>query len=150
MIVTYNPENVQVTLNWTQNEISLGTEVLKNWNSISISFNDERYEFTTSTTGQITRSKILNKLGNIEIVTPDRSDVCQYLSKLIDKNSKITLKIVEHFIDASGNKLPVISYHLSDGSISNAGTGKVERTSGERTFIITGEVSTFKEDAYTD
>lgn len=152
-IKSYNPENVQVVLSYVSRTVLADetTVSLSNWNSIAITYNEDRYEFTTSTTGVITRSKIINKLGNIEIVTPEGSDVCKWLTKLVNTNAKITFKVTEKTYPQVGG-LPVVAseFIISEASISNTGSGNRARTSGERTWVLTGEVSKFVEDDYTD
>lgn len=144
-VKSYNPETVYLTLSWVADLFSSPeTASLENWESVSISFTDDRYEFTTSTSGHIVKSKILNKLGSIEIVAIQGSDTVAKLSKLINSNKKINIELVEK---NAGEDATI--YTLNDGAITDAGSGERGRTAGERTFVITGEVK-LEEKTYID
>lgn len=148
MIRSWNPENCNLIVSWESATTgSVNSKILTNWNSVAFNFSDERWEYTTSTTGQITRSKIMNKLGTCEINAPEGSDVCEVLSLRINNNDKITVSLTDKS-KTTGDSVTVLEFILSDGSVSNAGTGQRQRTAGERVFVITGEITKNDEKAY--
>jgi len=144
MIRTYNPENVYVTLTSMDSQNRTDLKVLANWSTLTIAFAEDRWEFSTSTTGQITRSKIVNKLATAEIVSPEGSDVNDILAKLIGKNDKIFFRIVE-----KDDGVAIAEWTLTDASVSSPGSAEKARVNGERTWVLTGELDKWEESAYT-
>lgn len=61
---TYNPEKVALVV---------GGSLLKSWNSIKITRDEPKWNFTTGTRGESTRTKNLNSMGTIEITVPQSS-----------------------------------------------------------------------------
>jgi len=150
MIRTYNPENAVLVTSWVSAITgAVNSKQILNWESITFNYTDDRYDFTTSTTGQITRSKIMNKLGTAVIESPEGSDVSEILSKLINSNSKLTIALTEK-TPTVGDPATVVEYTLSEGSISNPGDGVRSRTAGMRSWTITGEVTKLTETDYVD
>lgn len=133
---TYNPEVANISIAGTP---------CNDWEEISFSYEDERYEFTTATSGMVTRSKVLNRLGQVELIIPQGGDVSELLDNFIGMND--TFDIVLNETLAEGN---VTTFMLSNGTIVDPGERKRGRTAEDKTIIIKGLITKFVELPYTD
>ena len=143
-IKTYNPEDCTLVVSVRSKlDEFISTSILENWESVSISYADSRYTYQTSTTGQIIRSKVINKLGSMEIVSPNNSDTVRILNLLKNTDHYIELSFTEKIGDAIATK-----FVLSGGAVEDVGTGTRGRSNEERTLVVTGEVVKFEENDY--
>lgn len=152
MIRTWNSENATLIVSWMDSVIGKQKSAeVKNWDEITFNYNEDRYEFSTSTTGQITRSKIQNKLGAATVVCMSGSDCNAVLGDLINSSAKITVSLVERMPNTLGvSTSNAAEWLLSDGSISSAGDASRGRVAGQRTWVITGEISKITDGEYSD
>lgn len=79
------------------------------------------------------------------------SDCNAVLGDLINSSSKITISLVERMPNSLGVSVGnAAEWVLNDGSISSAGDASRGRVAGQRTWVVTGEISKLTDGEYSD
>lgn len=144
-IKTFDPDNCTLVLAYVANDGTQDQFLATNWESCAVRYSDPRAEHSTSTTGQITRSKIKNKLGVATLMTPNNSDVCSFLAKYLDSSGKLVLQFLERQDEST-----ITEMFLGDATITDAGDLEKARISGMRTWTLTGALFKPKENVYAN
>lgn len=115
----------------TQVAIIVGPTSLKSWNQVTPAREEEKWTFSSGTTGEDTRSKNANDLGSITLTMPQSSDDNDKLSTayLAGSTYKITIK------DNNGRSL----YIMPTGTVSKPPDPEYGKESGENEWIIRGK-----------
>lgn len=152
MLYTYNPETTTLVVSWISKLLgSRVSKIIENWDEVTLSYSEDRYEYGTATTGQVTRSKIINKLGTATIVAATGSDCNSVLGDLVNSKSKINLSFTEKAHIAAGPSLSDNAVmELNGASITDPGDLSRAKAAGQRSWVLTGEIKEMKENTYTD
>lgn len=150
-VYTYNPETTTLVVSWVSPVLgSRVSKIIENWDEVTLSYSEDRYEYAAATTGQLTRSKIINKLGTASLVGATGSDLNSVLSGLINSKAKINMSFVEKaHVDTGSSVHENASMELTGASITDPGDAARAKVAGQRTWVLTGEISEMHENTYT-
>lgn len=121
---TYNPED---------GSLLVGISLLTGWNNVRIGRAEDGAMFSAGTSGEITRTINLNKLGSFVITTQQSSIDNETLSAL--EISKLAIPV--SFIDKSGTTVAIIDL----GTVIKIPDSDFGKEAGTREWTITGEMT---------
>jgi hypothetical protein len=122
-VKTYDPSQVSVIV---------GGTILKSWNKIAVAKDEDDWSFSAGTSGEVTRTKNLNKLGTITITLPQTSRDNGVMSAFRVSGALLSC-IVK---DGSGRSLHV----MPEGTVVKPANSEYAKESGEREWTIKGSV----------
>lgn len=125
-IKTYDPGQVAIIV---------GGAIIKSWNSVTLSRDEDGFTFNTGTSGEVTRTKNLNKLGGIAINLPQTSGDNTILSAFEIAGNALSCSV----IDKNGVTLGL----MPEGTVVKAPDAELGKESGERDWLIKGDLVTF-------
>lgn len=146
-VKTFNPDNCSLVLLWRTPDNQIGSKDVEDWDEARFAYTDARAEFSTSTTGQITRSLIKNKLGTASVDFPQGSDALSLISNVM--KSVPATKWVVRFIEKQPiGGVPLIDledvvtgeFTLGSATVSDAGEASRGRAASVKTVVFTGEL----------
>ena len=149
-VKTYNPEWVNLTIRYEEGgEVENLPADSNDWEQMVARYVDPRYVHSTSTSGMVTRTKTVNKLGQFELEVPQGSSLLSFLSDKVGKDGKFTITVAE--IQTSGTLSEnVLDAQLSGASITEPGDITRAREASMRTFIFEGLLKKAEELAYVE
>jgi hypothetical protein len=121
---TYNPEEVSILL---------GTSLLSGWNNIRIGRAEDGALFSVGTSGEVTRTINLNKLGSF-VITMQQSSIDNETLSLLEISKTV---IPCSCIDRSGTTVAVIDL----GTVIKIPDSDLGKEAGTREWTVTGELS---------
>ncbi len=120
---TYDPGQVSVIV---------GGTIIKSWNTIRVAKDEDDWTFNAGTSGEVTRTKNLNRLGGITLTLPQTSQDNAVLSAFSVAGGLLSC-IVK---DASGNSLHV----MPEGTVVKPADSEYGKESGEREWMVKGSI----------
>ena len=122
-VKTYDPGQVSLIV---------GGSIIKSWNTIAVAKDEDDWSFAAGTTGEVTRTKNLNRLGAITITLPQTSQDNGVLSAFAVTGGLLSC-IVK---DASGRSLHV----MPEGTVVKPADSEYGKESGEREWMVKGSI----------
>ena len=119
----YDPEQISVVI---------GGSIIKNWNTIVVEFDEERWTFKSGTKGEVTRAKNLNKLGRIGITMDISSDDNDTLSAFFVSDAVVTGFVK----DNNGTTI----FTMPEGTVAGAPSTSLEKETTEREWNVRGKI----------
>jgi len=126
MSKTYDPSQVAIVV---------GGSIIKSWNIVTVTRDEDGWSFSTGTSGEVTRTKNLNKLGMLELVLPQTSADNAILSAFEIAGNVL----VSSVIDKSGASVAL----MPEGTVVKAADSAYDKESGDRTWQIKGDMVGF-------
>ena len=126
VLKTYDPSQVAIII---------GGSILKSWNTVTVSRDEDGWTFSSGTSGESTRTKNLNTLGMIEIVMPQTSVDNAILSAFQIADGLLSSAV----IDKGGTSVAL----LPEGTVVKQADSEYGKESGERTWQIKGDLVGF-------
>jgi len=121
---TYSPEEVSIII---------GGSIIKGWETVTVSRDEDEWSFVAGTDGESTRTKNANKLGMFELVMSQSSEDNLVLSSFSVSGSLLNSAIK----DNSGNSLHVIPA----ATIVKPADAEYGKEAGNRTWQAKGDLS---------
>ena len=125
-VKTYDPSQVAIII---------GGRIIGSWNTVAITREEDEWTFNAGTSGEVTRTKNLNKLGMFELTIPQTSEDNAALSALRLLGNTLNCSV----LDKSGTSVGLIP----EGTIVKAPDSEFGKESGERVWQIKGDLVTF-------
>jgi hypothetical protein len=122
-VKTYDPSQVSLIV---------GGTIIKSWNKVSVVKDEDSWTFSAGTSGEVTRTKNLNRLGTITVTLPQTSADNGMLSAFAVSGALLSC-IVK---DGSGRSLHV----MPEGTVVKPADSEYGKESGEREWSIKGSV----------
>ena len=122
-VKTYDPSQVSIIV---------GGTIIKSWNKVAVAKDEDDWSFSAGTSGEVTRTKNLNRLGTITITLPQTSKDNASLSAFSISDSLLSC-IVK---DASGASLHV----MPEGTVVKPANSEYAKESGEREWAVKGSL----------
>ncbi len=122
-VKTYDPGQVSVII---------GGTIIKSWNKIVVAKDEDDWTFAAGTSGEVTRTRNLNRLGAITITLPQTSRDNGTLSAFCVSGGLLSCIIK----DASGYSL----YVMPEGTVVKPAASEFGKESGEREWAIKGSI----------
>jgi hypothetical protein len=123
-VKTYDPGQVSLIV---------GGSIINSWNRIAVAKDEDDWTFSAGTSGEVTRTKNLNRLGAITVTLPQTSRDNGILSAFCVSGGLLSC-IVK---DASGNSLHV----MPEGTVVKPADSEYAKESGEREWAIKGSLT---------
>jgi hypothetical protein len=122
-VKTYDPGQVSLIV---------GGSIVKSWNKIAVAKDEDDWTFSAGTSGEVTRTRNLNRLGAITITLPQTSQDNGILSAFSLAGGLLSC-IVK---DVSGTSLHV----MPEGTVVKPADSEYGKESGEREWSIKGSI----------
>lgn len=122
-VKTYDPSQVSLIV---------GGTIIKSWNKIVVAKDEDSWSFSAGTSGEVTRTRNLNRLGAITVTLPQTSADNGMLSAF-EVSGALLSCIVK---DGSGRSLHV----MPEGTVVKPADSEYAKESGEREWAIKGSV----------
>lgn len=120
---TYNPSEVSIVI---------GGAIIKSWDSVTVSMEEDRNVLTSGTTGEATRTKNANRLGTMVVILPQSSEDNLKLSAELALDAPIPCAI----IDTGGNSIHV----MPEGVIMKSPDAEYAKDHGTREWTVSGNI----------
>lgn len=82
---SYSPKNVT---------ISGDASLITSWQSCTVEYQEDRWNFTEATTGEVTRSRHEGKLGTLTIVLPQTTTDNESVNSLVSEQDAVEVGII--------------------------------------------------------
>ena len=122
-VKTYDP---------TQVVVIIGGSIMKTWNTVTVSRDNDRFVMTEGTQGEVTRTKNAGKLGTIVLTNPQASADNTTLSAHELAGSLMACSV----IDKGGASVAV----MPEGTIMKIPDSEFGEEAGTREWTIKGEI----------
>ena len=122
-VKTYDPSQVSLIV---------GGTIIKSWNQITVSKDEDDWTFSAGTSGEVTRTKNMNKLGGIVITCPQTSADNGFLSAFAVSGALLSC-IVK---DGSGRSLHV----MPEGTVVRPANSQYGKEPNDREWTIKGSI----------
>ena len=122
-VKTYDPDQVSVIV---------GGTIIKSWNKIMVAKDEDDWTFNAGTTGEVTRTRNLNRLGTITLTLPQTSADNGILSAFAVSGGLLSCVVK----DGSGRSLHV----MPEGTVVKPADSEYGKESGERAWSLKGAV----------
>ena len=122
-VKTYDPSQVSVIV---------GGTIIKSWNKVAVARDEDDWSFAAGTSGEVTRTRNLNRLGAITLTLPQASQDNATLSAFSISDALLSC-IVK---DASGASLHV----MPEGTVVKPANSEYAKEAGEREWTIKGSL----------
>ena len=125
-VKTYDPSQVAIII---------GGRIIGSWNTVTVTRDEDGWTFAAGTSGEVTRTKNLNKLGMLELVLPQTSEDNAVLSAFEIAGNTLNSSV----LDKSGTSVAL----MPEGTVIKAADSEFGKESGERTWQIKGDLVSF-------
>lgn len=125
-VKTYDPSEVAIII---------GGSIISSWNSITIAREEDGWTFSTGTSGEVTRTKNLNKMGTLTLLLPQTSADNAVLSAFQIAENVLACSV----IDKSGTSIGL----MPEGTVVKVPDSEFAKESGEREYQIKGDLVEF-------
>lgn len=122
-VKTYDPDQVSVIV---------GGTIIRSWNKVAVAKDEDSWNFSAGTTGEVTRTRNLNKLGAITITLPQTSQDNAFLSAFHVSGALLSCTVK----DGSGRSLHV----MPEGTVVRPANSDYAKESGEREWVVKGSI----------
>lgn len=122
-VKTYDPSLVSIII---------GGSIIKSWNTVRVTRDNDRWKFSEGTSGEITRTKNASLLGTITIVLPQGSADNATLSAYEAAGSLIACAV----LDKSGTSV----HSMPEGTITKIPEAEYAEDATDREWVIKGEI----------
>ena len=122
-VKTYDPSQVSLIV---------GGSILKSWNKITVAKDEDSWNFSAGTQGEVTRTRNLNRLGTLTINLPQTSSDNGTLSAFAVTGALLSC-IVK---DGSGRSLHV----MPEGTVVKPASSGYGKEAEEREWAIKGSI----------
>jgi len=120
---TYDPSNVSLIV---------GGRIVKEWNTVTVERDEDIFTLTAGTQGEATRTRNLNTLGKMTITIPQTSNDNDQMSAIANTRNLISCGLIDK------NGLTVLT--MPEGSITKYPSVEMGKESGEREWIVAGQI----------
>lgn len=125
-VKTYDPSQVAIII---------GGRIIKSWNTVTVTRDEDGWTFSAGTSGESTRTKNLNKLGMIEIDMPQTSEDNAILSAFEIAGNTLNSSV----IDKGGTSVALVP----EGTVVKSADSEFAKESGSRVWQIKGDLVGF-------
>jgi hypothetical protein len=122
-VKTYDPMQVSIII---------GGSIIKSWDQVVVSRDNDRWNFSEGTSGEVTRTRNASRLGSIKIVLPQASADNAVLSAFEVVGSLIACSV----LDKGGLSVHV----MPEGTVTRIPDAEYSKEATQREWIVKGEL----------
>ena len=137
MLKSYNPENTKIIFDYTDSGGNEIRGIVRDWEEVTVEFEDDRFTHTTTTSGFITSAKVINRLGHFNFTLPQGGDLAGMTSQVGRHGYKVRITLKETQVDEAGDLHEVALWILDKANLSD----NMSRTRGREASTYTARFS---------
>ena len=122
-VKTYDPLQVSIII---------GGSIIKSWDQVVVSRDNDRWNFSEGTSGEVTRTRNAGRLGSIKLVLPQASADNAVLSAFEVAGSLIACAV----LDKGGSSVHV----MPEGTVTRTPDAEYSKEAAQREWLVKGEL----------